>query len=107
MGPVTNYFNISPDLLHYQALEVKCTIGALDPQQLRQTFVCKTQIVAFTNQSYKILGVPRFLFYEMGDWNQVFACVSKLKSVESELPELFIKTLQKTNQILPDHRTAR
>lgn len=46
------------------------------------------------------------IFYEMGDWNQVSDCVSKLKSVESELPELFIKTLEKTNQIFPDHRMA-
>jgi len=46
------------------------------------------------------------IFYEMGDWNQVFACVSKLKSVENHLPELFIKTLEKTNQIFPDHRLA-
>ena len=46
------------------------------------------------------------IFYEMGDWNQVSDCVSKLKSVESELPELFIKTLKKTNQIFPDHRMA-
>ncbi len=44
--------------------------------------------------------------YEMGDWNQVFACVSKLKSVEDELPDLFIKTLERTNQILPGHRTT-
>jgi len=44
--------------------------------------------------------------YEMGDWNQVFACVSKLKSVENELPDLFIKTLERTNQILPGQRLA-
>ncbi len=46
------------------------------------------------------------LFYEMGDWNRVFACVSKLKSVENELPALFIKTLEKTNQIFPGHQMA-
>ena len=46
------------------------------------------------------------IFYEMGDWNQVFACVSKLKSVENHLPELFIKTLERTNQIFPGQRMA-
>ena len=44
------------------------------------------------------------IFYEMGDWNQVFACVSKLKTVEEHLPELFIKTLERTNQIFPGQR---
>jgi len=46
------------------------------------------------------------IVYEMGDWNQVFACVSKLKSVEDHLPELFIKTLERTNQIFPGQRMA-
>lgn len=46
------------------------------------------------------------IFYEKGDWNQVFASVSKLKSVEDQLPELFIKTLERTHQIFPGQRLA-
>ncbi len=46
------------------------------------------------------------IFYEMGDWDQVFECVSKLKAVEDQLPDLFIKTLERTNQILPGYGMA-
>ncbi|TDI98561.1 MAG: HDOD domain-containing protein [Caldithrix sp.] len=46
------------------------------------------------------------IFYEKGDWDQVFASVSKLKSVEDQLPELFIKTLERTHQIFPGQRLA-
>lgn len=39
--------------------------------------------------------------FEKGDWGQVFKHVSNLKAVENELPELFIKTVERSYQILP------
>ncbi|MFQ5676319.1 MAG: EAL and HDOD domain-containing protein, partial [bacterium] len=41
------------------------------------------------------------VFYEKGDWEHVFKLVENLKSVEENLPELFVKTLQRANRILP------
>ncbi len=38
--------------------------------------------------------------YERGDWDQVFACLSKLKGVEKNLTPLFIETIIQTDQVL-------
>ena len=39
--------------------------------------------------------------YERGDWDRVFVCLSKLKSVEKDLTPLFMETVIRTNRILP------
>ena len=39
--------------------------------------------------------------YERGDWDQVFVCLSNLKSAEKDLTPLFIETVIRTDQILP------
>ncbi len=41
------------------------------------------------------------VFYERGDWDRVFVCLSKLKSVEKDLTPLFMETVIRTNRILP------
>ncbi len=42
------------------------------------------------------------IFYEKGNWEQVFTLLSNYKSVEKELPALFIKTIEQANQIFPN-----
>jgi len=39
--------------------------------------------------------------YERGDWDQMFVCLSNLKSVEKDLTPLFVETVIRTNRILP------
>ena len=41
------------------------------------------------------------VFYERGDWDRVFVCLSNLKSVEKDLIPLFIETVIRTDRILP------